>query len=451
MDDRTFPAKRQVRVEEDLASSLAIQLNALLPHGFSEQDSEQHRQVQECFQRLIGSTPGNDAVDELKAALPIAVQEWKKLQQTPHSKKPKSFSLLDQLGMGGGFATVNIQEMIELPSVPSRLEKLQKIEYLEDVMSHWNEVRTMLLEGLQYQDVYNPTTVAKEYLRLHRKWFHDGRSSTEYLGIQYHLCLNLSQCLQEGIQQQSALALDNPKESQWLLDLLINWHDMFLDLMLRDHYIKDEMPEIESTLSNILSFSPSSGKEQDIGILLPADMLALVDPSAWGFASWVHHLSPQEVVKFLEKNDNLVLISWERALATELGSAEEHKTKIVQNRRWQSLSILTYILRQTRVSLFPWRLAIGGQDNFFSDASRRYQLFDRLLLELGSLGDASGVKWKCDICFECMDIILSGSRDEEESRKLIERVVKPHVPSNMNKENAMYLERLVERVLATRA
>lgn len=390
-------ATRKERIQE-LATSLAIQFNALFPEGYSNDDADHRAQVQTCFQTLV--TTSDHDFDELKEAMPKAVEEWKMLQQntssTSTSKAPSIFSFLDQFGTGGGFVMVDIQDIVETTSLSRRLEKLKQVQYLEDILSDWNDVREMLREGLRYAGATHEDSalVAKEYLGLHRKWFHDGRESTEYLTVQYHLCCNLSECIQEQIQRPTPAIDDNiARQQQWLLDLLINWHDMFLDLMQRDQYDKGAISEMESTYVIVLSST------DEVAGVQPLQILALVDPRASGFGSWVHFLSPLDVVELISRG-NILSIMWQRAVAEDESShITEQQQKLHRTLRWYSLSVLTYILMQIRVSLFPWNLIdcdteCGGN----AEETARCQLVNRYLQLLRSAGDPH-IEWQRELCY----------------------------------------------------
>jgi hypothetical protein len=442
--------KKRERIQA-LATSLALQLNTLFPEGYSKDDADQDATVQSCFQNVLVAN-ANHAIEDLKEAMPMAIEEWKMLQgsntsSASSSNAPKSFSLLDQFGLGGGFVMVNFEEILETTSLSARLEKLKKIQYVEDILPDWKDAQAILLEGLRTTErAADGTLVAREYLGLHRKWFHDGRSSPEYLGVQYQLCCNLSKCIQELIQQQSTSS-DYERQQQWLLDLIINWHQLFLDLMQRDHYVPGEISAMESTLVNLLSSSSSASSNGEATVvLLPFQILALVDPRASGFASWIYHRSPCDIVELLQR-DNILSLVWERVFAMDLPHLTKDQERINNVVvRWYSLSVVTHVLMQTRVSLFPWYLLENGGSR--SGETLRLQLMDRLLEEIASLYSHPTMEWKLEICYAGTETILSGI-DGTELETAKDRVAKfcsrsPPVAVEVIRR----IDRIVERVIA---
>ena len=478
---------------QELATSLALQLHVLFPEGYSRDDDNQRALMQSCCERLVGgaATASHHAVNDLKEAMSLAVEKWKTLQQqqqqqstTSSSGTAKSFSFLDQFG--GGFVMINIEEILEATSLSVRLEKLEKIQYLDDILPHWKDMEMILLEGLRIGVLGRndkERMVAHDYLRLHRKWFHEGRSSPEYLDIQYQLCCNLSKCLQELIQQQEQQSTsmehgDNngshqhqQQQQQLFLDLLTLWHDMFLDLMQRDCYIQGEsMSEIESTFVRVLTSSSTSSSSSKAhlqeGIHQPFQILALVDRRAVGLASWIHHLSPHQVVDLCQRQ-NLLLKVWERVFVMKRSSSEdaheeedqgqepqeEEEPAIDQASHWYALSVLTHILMQLRVSLFPWYL-IGSESTTPAETAR-LQILARLLHDVVLLHPPSSVsaqtrsseEWKQELCYAGIETLLSGIRGDEldKAKDMVAKLCYPLLPK-VATESIQRLELILDRV-----
>lgn len=457
--------QQQEECTQHIASSIALQLDALFPDGYSLDDgpadkANSRRLLAECFQNLVESSSSSSSShhhddpsltiyqqDELERSLPIAVQQWKKQQQQVQNDGKgkiiaggsatavKSFSLLDQFNSGGfGLPImISLEELLETPTVPERLEKLQQIQYLEDALPDWKGIQKMLLSGLEYcctsenqKNDDDSTTgshivVRKGYLKLHRKWFHEGRSSSEYLGVQYELCCNLSQCITELVASSSSsasLLLDkrNDNNNQWMFDLIQNWHDMFLDMMLRDQYSADVAKNIESTFLRCLESShpEAATTGQDDGTrITPAQILALIDPQAHCFATWIHHISPQYLVGQLLDQRQLLPVLWKRCCAR--GSQ-----KLSSNLRWHSLSILTFILIKTRVALFPWNLLLVEEtnDNPSNIAAAKRQVLD-LFLESILSQESGQPEWRRCVCCNAIDTILSGSGSDTSTEQVL--------------------------------
>jgi len=459
-----------------------------------------------CHSFVISNTSNSDLTEEdLKMAVSKSIEEWKKIPKShTNTSGPKSsFSFLDQFGImgaGGGFVMINIQEILEMTSISTRLEMLEKIQYLEDILPDWKDVQTMIGEGLRgggggvtptnsgHLLEHSNNTVAYGYLRLHRKWFHDGRSSPEYIEIQYQLCYNLTICIQEMVteeQQSTSCWIQNndddnknkkgsnqQQRQQWLFDLLKNWHDMLLDLMQRDHYRPcEELTQIESTLIQILlsaSPSPSASEMTDEqvpkkeSVLTPFQMLVLIDPQASGISSWIHHLSPHQIVNDFLGRYSLVSILWEHGILVTPPENEEKMMTMLDddtqppqqqqppssNRRmesaakWYALSVMTNTLMQLRVSLFPWEWTEKSGDDGKVDPCidarvRRRQFLDRLLREMNhplnddacnsggsSMDNKSRMEeWQFRLCYAGIETLLSGiNHDDEEFHMAKERI-----------------------------
>ena len=470
--------KERERIQE-LAASLALQLNVLFPEGYSKGNDKQRAQVHSCCERLLVATAASHhTAGDLKEAMSLAVEEWKKLQQqqktTCSSGTTKSFSFLDQFG--GGFVMINVQEIMETTSLSARLEKLEKIQYLDDILPDWTDVQMMLLEGIRVGVPTlrhaNDCLVARDYLRLHRKWFHEGRGSAEYLDIQYQLCRNLSRCLQEMIQQQEQQstpiehgdddASHQHQQVQFFFDVLTLWHDMFLDLMQRDCYMRGEaMSEMESTFVKVLSSSAtfsSSTPHVQRGLVPPCQILALVDRRALGWASWIHHLSPHQVVDLCQRQSLLSKV-WERVFAMGMSLSEDTQRQEErqygepepfddQVSRWYSLSILTHMLTRLRVSLFPWHLIKNG--NTGTPETARLQFLTRLLQELeppSSVSEQISTReaWKRELCYAGIETLLSGIHHKEldHAKDIIAKLC---CSPKDAKESIRRLESIVDRV-----
>jgi hypothetical protein len=114
--------------------------------------------------------------------------------------------------------------------------------------------------------------------------------------------------------------------------------------------------------------------------------------------------------------------------------------------RWYSLSVVTHVLMQTRVSLFPWYLLENGGSR--SGETLRLQLMDRLLEEIASLYSHPTMEWKLEICYAGTETILSGI-DGTELETAKDRVAKfcsrsPPVAVEVIRR----IDRIVERVIA---
>lgn len=342
---------KQERIKET-ASSLADQLSLLFPNHEISYEND----VKLCLQNLIDSYHERETnadsfsldYSELLAAMDVAVQDWKTRENKPETGKPSStqFSLLDQLN--GGFALpVTAEEIHEASSTEERLSVLKKITYAEDLLEIWGDIKPLLKTEL----LTTSDNVASEYLRLHRKWFDQSRSSIEYIGLQYDLCQNLMDVVCDiSISLGSSVMQDS-----FICELIENWHDMFLDLVQRGHYDKDLVGKMELNMILILKGRPTnpSDTESSSGIGL-VHILALIDPLARWFRGWTDLVSPQHMVSLLERT-GLVACLLNRSY---LPTSESQDDISVANDalRMQSIVILSSILGRTRIVHFPWHL-----------------------------------------------------------------------------------------------
>jgi hypothetical protein len=340
----------QERIEE-IASSIADQLCSLYPNDIPEDDTDVKQYLQNLLDSLRQSDTDKDSFsrdyEELLSSIDVAVQKWKSNDKRaePQKAAATSFSLLDQLQ--GGFAPpVAVEEILEAPSVAERLTIFKKINYVEDLLADWKEFRPILRTDLQTSD-----STAFECLQLHRKWFDQGRSSTEYLGLQYDLCQNLMDAIVTHFVSSEISAM----EDNLLVDLIQNWHDMFLDVMQSGHYSRDLAENMEVSMMFLLrNISSQPSEEEEVEDIIPVHILALIDTQAKWFRSWADHVSPQYLVSLLERTEILP----DLIVRCRIKKNDSPSQSSVSNEalRLQSVAILASIIGRTRVPLFPWYL-----------------------------------------------------------------------------------------------
>jgi hypothetical protein len=331
----------QERVEE-AASSIADQLCLLYPNGMPGDDTV----IKKHFNDLLDNLPKSEGEkssfyqDLLMRAIPIAVQQWKvnrKNQEPAKTGGTSSFSLLDQLN--AGFALpVTLEEIQEASSAQERLTVFQKIEFVEDLLPDWREIRLLVRAGLD-----NDTdAVALHYLALHRKWFDQARTSTDYVALEYDLCQNLVDSITGRIASLGTCSSEN----SLLFALIQNWHDMFLDLMQRGQYSEDKDMEVNMML---LLRNISIG-----GDILPAQIMGFIDPQARWFRSWADHVTPPHLVSLLEQTG--LVPDLVARCQMPVHSTNDHAATLDHVLRLQSVAVLTSIICTTRVAFFPWHL-----------------------------------------------------------------------------------------------
>ena len=387
----------EARVEA-MAISFEEQLSIVYPRGphyfhladsnnsnDDEVDSSETREeviLRNSLQNMINELPYPGDYKELKTAFTRAVQRWKSkntqdgntsssnggdqmmtegIPLTTSSTKSttsigSSFSLLDQLQ--GGFAMpVSLEEIQEASSAQQRLKVFQKIIYLEDLLMDWNEICPLLTSDLSESSLTN-SGLALQIIDLHRKWFHQGRSSGEYTPLLYGICQNLLETLAKAIRVEEPQEMDdNTSEiSDFTLvaSLVQNWGDMWLDLMQRDQYLEDLAQEMEQCMFSLFLRSDDSSKKS----CMAQNILALVDPSAKWFQSWTNHvLTNDHLVSLLcssSERDTTVLLPdlWIRiqTFPDNNGNNLNNNTPFLLH----SIAIISIALCRTRLSQFPW-------------------------------------------------------------------------------------------------
>jgi len=366
--------------------------------------------LRDSFSNMFSELSFPDDTKELKKAFSRAIQRWKsknaqncndstneETSETRSAKKTtstgNSFSLFDQLQ--GSFALpVSLDEIREASSTEERLKVFQKIKYLEDLLMDWNEICPILKNDLTESALQCPK-IAFDIIALHRKWFDQGRSSSEYTLLLYDMCQNLLETLAKSVQLEDTcetLDIDEKQESCLVASLVQNWRDMWVDIMQRDQYSEVLAREMENCMLSLFLRNDRSKKG-----FLAQKVLARVDPSARWFHSWTYHV---------RTNDHILLL---------LCNPEEEKT--VLSELWiemnsfpdghafnldkaslsvHSTAVISIILCRTRLSEFPWEgltqsttlndkvTACGDTnvDNFTTTIDDMLDLFLRVLVFL---------------------------------------------------------------------
>eukprot|EP00536_Pseudo-nitzschia_multiseries_P009500 jgi/Psemu1/23335/gm1.23335_g len=456
---------------EAIAVSLEEQLSIVYPRGpdsFSRGDKNCHEKESaddESKEDLVLRTSlfdmgcqlsFPDDSNELKAAFSQAVQRWKSKslqncntnsiseEATAAGENPpgensakdsgstvNSFSLLDQLQ--GGFALpVSLDEIREASSTPERLKVFQKIKYLEDLIMDWKEICPILKKDLIESAVRCPQ-LALDSIALHRKWFHQGRSSSEYTPLLYGICQNLLETLAKTVQSEHLCETqdrgDTHDEYCLVASLVQNWRDMWLDMMQRDQYSKVLAEDTEKCMFSLFLRNDPSNK----WFYLTRKVLACVDPGARWFHSWTYHV---------QTNDHLILLlcnpEHEKTVLSDLWiqmnnvfsdvpSFDSDKASV----SFLSTAVVSIILSRTRLSRFPWEglaqsitledkatpaLWNANLDNFRATIDKMLDLFLRAVVFL-SLGDQktssdSNDAWKTTI-LDGVEAILAGSNGND--------------------------------------
>jgi hypothetical protein len=336
---RTKTMVEQELVNE-IASSLTEQLLLLYPKASPVEDEKAIKKRLDGM--LLPSDSESEDMETMRLALPIAIERWKASTPVAETEKPKSksFSLFDQLLQLQ--PPVTFDQIKEAASSEARLVLYRKMDYLDDMfLEDWNEIKPLLLNELQTSD-NNGTNF--EFLKLHRKFYDLGRSSSEYLVLQYELCQNVFDAIVSRIQ-------DRNSDSNFLFSLIKTWCDMFLDIMQRDLYSQDLVEVMEGRMLFLLrDTSPS------IYNISPVHLLALADSQARWFQSWVQSTSLDNLLSLLEQTAVFPDIIKRCATALPEKNSSDDSALLQYAHYKQSAVMLACVLEKARVTRFPWLL-----------------------------------------------------------------------------------------------
>jgi hypothetical protein len=328
------------RDTEYLAVSLTEQLSGHFPDGPQGNEEQIKRWLGELLNCVSQTGTEGKPMEytELELAIPIAVELWRSRTYThtvANQSKPTSFSLFDQL-LGGFEPPVTIEEILEAPPGET-ISVLERVDHVDDILMDWQQLRPALNQGLQ-------TSQWRGYLNLHRKWFDQGRSSTEYLSLQYSICQDCLKAIEMFFA--AGLIVDDK-----LLQLIQTWHAMWLDLMQQDRYSQDGAEDME--LRFLLLLRNLVHPQQEVLSVLPAHLFALIDPQALGFACWINHVTPQRAVELMLNSQLLPDIVGRCGFTTRNPSRSPALDMAL---RIHSVAMLRTLLVKTRGACFPWRL-----------------------------------------------------------------------------------------------
>lgn len=489
---RTYFEKERV---EDMAISFEEQLSIVYPKGprfhlavttgyDDKQYSEQSKEVsilRNSLQKTIDELPYPIDFNEFNISFAIAVRKWKTkntqrgnnatsengdmimaqvlLISTGYTNdaaaNAKPSSLLDQFQ--GGFALpISLEEIQEASSSQERLTLLKKINYLEDLQMDWNTIRPLLTNDLSELFLANPN-LSLELINLHRAWFDQGRSSSEYTPLLYGICGNLLDTLAKIMRLEESQATQDANEtsqSTVVTSLVQNWRDMWVDLMQRDQYSVDLAEKMEKCMF-ALFLRPGSFKMTRMA----QKVLALIDPSATWFQSWENQiLTNGHLVSLLRSSESDTKILPE--LWTQIRKFRDTDEINVENVPYQlySIAILSIALCRTRLYQFPWDAFTKSNsreelenrmNNFRTVVDEMLDLFlqvvDFVSLDDESNDGSSNADLKITV-LNGIEAILAGSHDDNDSE--FDRRYR-QVKSSLQEQNRA-TDKVFDRVLKIR-
>lgn len=357
------------------------------------------------------------------------IQRWKsKLSIFPSASAKKAgsvsksmtFSFLDQwnaAGTGGGLSLLDSiitwDRIQQQSTLDSKLELLLKVQHMDDIHPDWDKVCPLLLQGLQQQSTATTTTDISEdnvdavdkdgdpssvgdFIKFHETLFEQSRSSPEYTTAQIQLCQNIVSQLQASLATSanpiSTGTSDNSRSRRARLfrRLIRAFWNMWMDWMVsRGGGPNSNVNLVESIGRDVwscYSYDSVSAKRTDnatnqtFPTVLMQVMMLEQDPYARWFTSWVAHLPASKVVSLVESAPQLVrftVLACERSTSgckDNDGDDDGHDNDNHDTLCRHSLVLLASILRQTRVSLFPWHIIILD-DGALASVSRFFDLF----------------------------------------------------------------------------
>jgi hypothetical protein len=424
-------------------------------------------EILERIQQQHGSTGDYvSAVDNendrnmAKVVMKEGIQRWKSNQsifasaeKLAGSKTSKSmtFSFLDQwnaAGTGGGLSLLDSiitwDRIQQETSQESQLQLLLKVQHMDDIHPDWNKVCPLLLQGLQQQSTAtdnsngfindDDASSTGDFIKLHETLFEQSRSSPEYTTAQIQLCQNIVTMLQatnlalstipKRLNASSVTTIHNRSR---LLGLLLRaFWNMWMDWMVsRGGGPNSNVNLVESTGRDMWSCY-NSRYEGAFPSAVMQNMLFHRDPYARWFTSWVAHLPPPKVASLVESAPQLVsymVLECENSLLWCKDGNDGHYDN---NDKHDALCrhflvVLASILRQTRVSLFPWQktyLEVGAS----ASVSRFFALFHGAIereLRLPAIPTSSSFTRKAPdlerirVCADALETLLWGCTETD--------------------------------------
>ena len=384
--------------EDRIRSALLENLLLLYPQGPPADETQ--------IQKWLSEIVNNDAVPTMtpacyETAMVQAVEDWKtqaaankrdvsadpsisSSNKKANQQQPtqSSFSLFAQLDSAMFAPRMTLDDFQAATTPKERLALFQKVPQVDDLVLDWNKVLPLLQDGLYGS---SSTTTSLDYAKLHRKWFGQGRASTEHWSIRCDLCQNILTAIMNLVvttsssQHKNYTTTEPPQGTsfsatqQQLYSSWILWRDMWMDLSLHQPLGHDETTSGSPTMIMgqqvllLLRNLEMSSADDSVAVYFPAHFLAMVDPLASWFQAWTARMTPAEVWSVLKSTEILPDL-WQRC-----GSSTDTKT-ILTNEcqsqsqvlhatlRQHSLSILRSILVNTRVQWFPSSYIWGNED-----------------------------------------------------------------------------------------
>jgi hypothetical protein len=380
-----------------------------------------------------------------------------------------TFSFLDQWNAGGTGGGLSLLDSIitwdriqQETTLDSKLKLLLKVQHMDDIHPDWDKVCPLLLQGLQQQlqnttatDNSNDDEDVLDFIKLHETLFEQSRSSPEYTTAQIQLCQNIVTQLQATLALLSTTTTSDYSPMTRLLRRLVRaFWNMWMDWMVSRgggpnsnvNLVESIGRDVWSCYGYKYSYKGTGSKttSQDLfpSVLMRVMMLEQ-DPYARWFTSWVAHLPPLKVVSLMECSGaphlfaSMVLACentttrWNDGDSDSDNHDNDNKNRDALSRH--SLVLLASILRQTRVSLFPWQTDImhgGATVSMSSLFAVFHDTIERELQWLTIPTDSAklalrATDWeRIQVCADAMETLLWGfsETDPNTFRKLLNKL-----------------------------
>lgn len=386
--------------------------------------------LRDSMENVVDALPYPSDFDEFKKAITMALKRWKSKPDnnitTNEGKLTKSstgtgtaFSLFDQL-QGGFSMPISLEEIQQAGSAQQRLDIFQKINYMEDLLMDWDKISPMLTDDLSESFLADPN-LSLRLIDLHRKWFDQGRSSSEYTFLLYGICENLLRIIADIISFEEPQPIEDASQTNQkiiVISLVQNWRDMWLDLMQRDEYSEDLAGDMEKLMVELF-LGPGSCEVS----VLAKNVLASADPSATWFQSWANLVPTHDhLLSLLSDSQSDAKILPE--LWTQIRTFRDIGGRNVDDALCQlhSTAILSITLCRTRIFKFPWDALINSNstgESFRSviDETLDFFLYAVVFVAIDELNNTESTRADLIITtvLNGIEAILAGSRNDTDS------------------------------------
>jgi len=335
-------------------------LNAVasqLAHIIKSQGDENNDIIRTSLEELVNVS--SFTPDECKRIMSRAIHlmsEESNSTTTDIAKKAvtASFSLWDQLATPFS-ERVFWKHIEEAPNETEKLERLKKVDHIDDILPDWIRVCKVLQNGLQSQ-----AKQKLEYVTLSKKWFQQCQATPEYQNVRTDLCDTLLEAFRNTsvsgggeTHKTDDDASEMKIEHVFFSQLLQTWKFLWISIIKSRVYDEENLDSMVSK-TLLLMQTTSSAEEEE---LLPVQWLALIDPDMDWLRFWLDESSVPRILAVLSTIPSTISEIWQRCRSH---GAKQNTSILLSKTQWetliyrQSLATLSLLLIQLRVCMFPW-------------------------------------------------------------------------------------------------